>query len=310
MLARRKKCRPLPNGAGTIPLRKWRHYRPTVQADCRTDVEALERLLPALLPHIEYPHALVRGQFTRSVAQMETLGIPIDTDLLSQLKDRWEDIRTAMFEKAVAAYGVLEGTKLNHARLNAYLKMHCPAWPLTASRKGYATDATTRRDMVALYPFMATLDTALTLRSTLKTLKLPVGPDGRNRTPIWPFSTKTARCAPSTTKYVFGLPAWLRSLVRPEEGRALAYLVYSQEEPAIAAVLSGDIGMWEGYQIGGDLYLDFAKRVGAVPKDATKQSHGATRDIYVGDHIKVYGFDRRKMYSNLISPEEVYTPRA
>jgi DNA polymerase-1 len=99
----------------------------------------------------------------------------------------------------------------------------------------------------------------------LKTLQLAVGGDGHCRTPLWPNSTKTGRCAPSTTKFVFNLPAWLRCGVQPLPGHALAMLDYRQEEPGIAAYLSGDQAMIDGYTIGGDLYLDFAQRAGAIP---------------------------------------------
>jgi hypothetical protein len=34
----------------------------------------------------------------------------------------------------------------------------------------------------------------------VRELKLAVGADGRNRTPLWPIATKTMRCAPSTTE--------------------------------------------------------------------------------------------------------------
>src|SRR5262249_52811124 len=106
---------------------------------------------------------------------------------------------------------------------------------------------------------------------------LPVGADGRNRTLLSPFGTITGRCAPSTTKFIFGRAAWMRSLVRPEEGKALAYLDWSSQEYGIGAVLSGDSGMIADY-VAGDPYLGFAKRIGMVPPDATKRTHGAERD--------------------------------
>jgi DNA polymerase I len=70
----------------------------------------------------------------------------------------------------------------------------------------------------------------------------------------------------------------MRSLIRPEEGRALAYIDWSSQEYGIGAVLSGDDAMTADY-IGGDPYLAFAKRIGVVPADATKQTHRAQRDV-------------------------------
>jgi DNA polymerase family A len=115
------------------------------------------------------------------------------------------------------------------------------------------------------------------------------------------------RCAPSTTEFVFNLPAWLRSLVKPEEGRALAYLDFRQEEPAIAACLSRDQAMSDGYRVGGDLYVDFAKQAGAIPRDlsslAAKAQHGAVRDQYkICLLASMYGQQERSLASRMGKP--------
>jgi DNA polymerase I len=45
---------------------------------CQTDVDALKRLLPAMLPRIDLPHALLRGRYMAAAAAMEWVGVPID----------------------------------------------------------------------------------------------------------------------------------------------------------------------------------------------------------------------------------------
>ena len=40
----------------------------------------------------------------------------------------------------------------------------------------------------------------------LRSLKLEIGSDGRNRRWLNPFGTKTGRNNPSTNRYIFGLP--------------------------------------------------------------------------------------------------------
>jgi DNA polymerase I-like protein with 3'-5' exonuclease and polymerase domains len=60
---------------------------------------------------------------------------------------------------------------------------------------------------------------------------------------------------------------------------ALAYLDYEQQEFGIGAALSGDKTMQEAY-LSGDPYLTFAKQAGAVPPDATKQSHKEERERF------------------------------
>jgi hypothetical protein len=67
----------------------------------------------------------------------------------------------------------------------------------------------------------------------------------------------------------------------------------------IAASLSGDPVMLEMYQ-SGDPYLTFAKRVGAVPPDATKKSHAVIRDKYKNMLLSVqYGMSARTLAARL-----------
>jgi DNA polymerase I-like protein with 3'-5' exonuclease and polymerase domains len=66
-------------------------------------------------------------------------------------------------------------------------------------------------------------------------------------------------------------------LIRPTPGHGLAYVDFSSQEIGIAAALSGDPALIEGYR-SGDPYLAFAKQAGLAPADATKATHGAVRD--------------------------------
>jgi DNA polymerase I-like protein with 3'-5' exonuclease and polymerase domains len=113
----------------------------------------------------------------------------------------------------------------------------------------------------------------------MRQIKLAVGSDGRNRCLLSPFWTKTGRNQPSTTKYIFGLPSWLRALIRPEQGKGVAYIDWEQQEFGIAAYLSRDLAMIEAYE-SRDPYLGFAKQAGAVPEGATKATHGRERELF------------------------------
>ena len=70
----------------------------------------------------------------------------------------------------------------------------------------------------------------------------------------------------------------MRGLIKPTEGRALAYIDWSSQEVYIAAQLSGDPALLDAV-LSGDPYLAFAKMAKLVPLDATKQSHKAIRDM-------------------------------
>jgi hypothetical protein len=119
------------------------------------------------------------------------------------------------------------------------------------------------------------------LRSTLAKLRLTgltVGQDGRNRCLLSPFGASSGRNTPSNSKFIYGSARWLRGLIRPPEGCALAYIDWSGQEFAIAAALSGDEQMIEDYR-SGDPHMVFARAHRLVPADATADSHPAMREV-------------------------------
>ncbi len=144
------------------------------------------------------------------------------------------------------------------------------------------------------------------LRHTLGQLRLnelAVGVDGRNRCLLSPFKARTGRNQPSNSKFIFGPSAWLRSLIKPESDRAIAYVDWSQQEFAIAAALSRDPGMMEAYS-SGDPYLTFAKQAGAIPPDATKKSHSIERTRFKVCALAVqYGMGAQSLAASLGEPE-------
>ena len=120
------------------------------------------------------------------------------------------------------------------------------------------------------------------LRVTLSQMRLEelaVGSDGRNRTMLSAFRSKTGRNQPSNSKFIFGPSAWLRALIKPPLGYGLAYLDWSQQEFGIAAALSGDAAMLRAYE-SGDPYLEFAKQAGAAPPGATRHTHARVRELF------------------------------
>jgi DNA polymerase I-like protein with 3'-5' exonuclease and polymerase domains len=136
----------------------------------------------------------------------------------------------------------------------------------------------------------------------MKLNDLQVGSDGRNRTILSAFRARTSRTQPSNTKYIFGPSVWLRGLIKPPKGYGVAYIDYSQQEFAIAARLSGDPAMLAAYE-SGDPYLEFAKQSGAVPPDATKESHNAERELHKQCVLAVqYGMEAESLADRLGKP--------
>jgi hypothetical protein len=401
---------------------------------CQSDVDSLARLLDAMLPDIDLKRALFRGRYMAAAARMEWAGVPLDAEMLAQLRDNWGPIKSRLIREVDKDYGVFvsagqriinpesrlgaailaeaeangidpyrladavdlvwredreanaavfdarraarQATGLTHARINQWedaghdysdwpgldvkarelarlypalaigagyssdsgedktdyagqlwellrdrdertrpkhdpdilrraveVALSSPAddplgpmrfssdrWADYLIRKGIpwprrpdgalALDDDTFREMARLYP--AEVAPIRELRHTLSQLRLQdltVGADGRNRYLLSAFRARTGRNQPSNTRAIFGPSAWLRSLIRPEEGRALAHLDWGAQELAIAAALSGDSVMQDAYK-SGDPHLYLARRVGAVPDYATKKTHSREREQF------------------------------
>jgi DNA polymerase-1 len=244
---------------------------------CESDVNALIRLLGRMLPDIDLHRAVLRGGFMQVVARIEHNGIPVDGRTLALLNEHWERLQREMVQRIDAEYGVYETVHFRAERFARWLARHGIPWP---QRKdgGLELNDEVFRDMAVSFPILQPLRQLRQTMDMLSVVDLPVGSDGRNRCLMSPFGTITGRCAPSTSKFIFNRAAWMRSLIRPEEGQALAYIDWSSQEYGIGAILSGDRAMTADYE-NGDPYLGFAKRIDMVPADATKQTHRAERDI-------------------------------
>jgi DNA polymerase I len=249
-----------------------------ILAYCQEDVDALARLLPCMLPEIDLPRALLRGRYMAAAARIEWNGVPIDTVTLNRLRQHWGVIQERLIAAIDADYGVFEGRTFKAARWAEWLIRHQISWPLLESG-GLALDDDTFRDMAHSHPQVALMRELRHALSQMRLTELKVGGDSRNRTLLSAFASKTSRNQPSNTAYIFGPSVWLRSLIKPEPGRAVAYIDWAQQEFGIAAALSGDAAMMEAYS-SGDPYLAFAKQAGCVPPNATKESHETERDLF------------------------------
>ncbi|MEO9935656.1 DNA polymerase [Rhodopirellula bahusiensis] len=245
---------------------------------CQTDVDALDQLLPMMVPQMDIPRAIHRGRYMKAVAMMESAGVPIDVGTLAMFRRQWEPIKAKLIAAIDRDFGVYDGTTFKMDRFESYLIRHGIPWPETDSGR-LALDDETFRQQAKSYPQVAPLRELRHALSEMKLEKLAVGIDGRNRTMLSPFQSRSGRNQPSNNKFIFGPSVWLRGLIRPDRGRAVAYVDWSQQELGIAAALSGDPALAQAYN-SGDPYLEFAKMAGAVPAAATKKSHPAERSAY------------------------------
>jgi DNA polymerase I len=268
---------------------------------CESDVEALSRLLPAMLPNIDLPRALLRGRYMVAAARVERHGVPIDTNTLGLLKRHWSDIQDQLIAEIDTNYGVYEGRTFKADRFAVWLTRNNIPWPrLDSGRLDLSDD--TFREMARAYPAVAPLRELRATLSEMRLSDLAVGQDGYNRTMLSAFRARTSRNQPSNTKFIFGPSVWLRGLIRPPPSYGIAYIDWAQQEFGIAAALSGDPLMMEAYR-SGDPYLAFAKQAGAVPKGATKASHKAEREQYKACVLAVqYGMGEEGLASRIGQP--------
>ena len=107
-----------------------------------------------------------------------------------------------------------------------------------------------------------------------------IGEDGRSRTSLFMFKTKTGRCAPSTALYPFSASKWARNFMKPALGARLFYLDYAQQEVAIQGALSNDKNMMDAYS-SGDVYVWTAKQCGKIPKHISNEEAADEQGPYV-----------------------------
>jgi DNA polymerase I len=252
---------------------------------CASDVYALERLLPAMLPYIDLPRSLLRGRFMGNLAAVETFGVPVDVPLLSLARKHWTDIQDDLIAAIDADYGVFDGRTFKEERFEAYLERNDIPWPRLESGRLNLDDSKRHvfREMAKLYPSISPLRE---LRHALSTMRLfsdlTIGEDGRNRTILSAFGARTGRNQPSNAKFIFGTSTWIRGFIKPPPRHGIAYIDWSSQEVGIAAALSGDKNMMADFAAG-DPYIQFGIHAGLLPVDTTKisaeKSHPGVRDM-------------------------------
>jgi hypothetical protein len=254
---------------------------------CWTDVDETTALLLKLLaePEFSLATALHWGEFVAVSALMEHRGIPLDKDIAPQLIDKraWAFIRDLVVPKIDAQYGVYLQDKAGdwHFSVERFEAL-CVGlgidWPRLETGK-LNLRRKTFESMCKAYPQLEALRQLRYTRDKMRRIKLAVGSDGHNRTTLWAFTSKTSRTQPKASLWIFSPAVWLRALIKPAPGRALAYIDWSSMEFQVAAVLSQCKPMLDLYATGSP-YVEFAKRFDAAPAPATKHTHPEVHEAY------------------------------
>jgi hypothetical protein len=250
---------------------------------CESDVRALARLLPHIIPAIRsLPHALFRAKFQWTMAQTERRGVPLDLPLLSRIRPNWSGMQLDLVAEMDRPFGVyeIEDGKPHWRTENfeALVQRNGWSWPRYEDGALDQSDQTFR-EMEGKYPTIGPLRELRYSLSKLRLNDLQVGNDGRNRTLLGAYGTKTARNAPSNSKFVFGPAKWIRFLITPPPGSVLIHRDYCQQEVRIAAVLSGDTALLEACE-SGDVYLGIAGQLGFISESMTPAELKAVRTLF------------------------------
>ena len=252
---------------------------------CHSDVSLTTNLLNRMIDKediffnpSETHFALLRGQYTSSLAHVEHRGIPLDKPLIDRFKANWPEIFHLFIDKVNPAYNVYENYKFRRVKFLDYVTREGINWKLTKTGLP-SLDDDYFRAMATIYPQLQELRQLVILQNKLKIRDLPADTAGRNRTSSMPFRSKTGRNQPRASENIFGASAMMRNAIVAREGCAFAALDFAQEEYRIAGVLSGDLDMQRAYETG-DYYINLAIMVGAAPAGATKKSHPEVREQF------------------------------
>jgi DNA polymerase I len=258
----------------------------------------------------------------RVLAQMESVGIAVDLDLLGQLQSQFADL---IRDAAEAAYAVI-GKQINlgspkQLQVVLFDELEMPKTKRT--KTGYTTDADALQSLFDKtgHPFLQHLlahRDATRLKVTVDGLLNAVGSDGRIHTTFNQTIAATGRLS-STEPNLQNIP------IRTEAGRqirdgfivgsrppgsgggaAFAELMtadYSQIEMRIMAHLSGDEGLIEAFNTGEDLHSFVASRAFGVPIDEVTPE--LRRRVKAMSYGLAYGLSAYGLASQLkISTEE------
>ena len=246
---------------------------------CLVDCTETAALFRHMAPAIDLPRALWRSEFVKVSAIEEYRGLPIDMDVFGKLQDQktWDHIREALIPAVDAEFNVYEGRVFKHEKFEREIARRGIRWPRTETGR-HDLQESTFREMAKAHPEIAPLHELRVTLAKLRKIKLRVGRDGRARTVLWPFTSKTGRTQPKASQYLFGPSCWIRSLLKPEPGMALAYCDWSAMEFFVGAAMAGDEAMLAAY--GSDRYLKTAIAFGYAPPGATSETHGDVRDNF------------------------------
>ena len=128
-----------------------------------------------------------------------TPGFRSTSPTLALLREHWTDIQDQLIAAIDVDYHVFDGRTFKHERFEAWLARAGIPWPLLESGQLDLSDDTFRRAAKS-YPVVSPLRELRSALADLRLNELAVGRDGRNRTILSAFRSRTGRNQPSNSK--------------------------------------------------------------------------------------------------------------
>ena len=257
---------------------------------CEEDVLTLEKLFYKILEDYEREGADAATVLTQSTfhgramgvcAQIETNGIPMNTELFNDFNEHFPNIKNDIIVEANKTLNVFdENNKFKKDKFtDLVIKLGMQdSWPRSDKTKKFKEDKDTLKKFKYI-PEIQLLRETLDFSKANNLKGYEVGSDGRSRTNLNMFGQITGRTNVSTSRSPYSAPKWLRGFIGPDENKVLGEFDWAAQEAGIMAYLSKDQNMIKDFETG-NLYLICAIKNGAAPVDAIKATHKEVRTQY------------------------------
>lgn len=232
--------------------------------------------------------ALSRGEYVKSATLLNrrSKGLPINQELLNTIFENREKLRNSLCRTVNdSVYPIYRWDKSKNKfilNINALDTLLSGDVGIEIVRTDTGLLSIAELDvMIKGHPnFDIIYSTYNTLKSLQSTDLRKLNNHGYIQAGYRTFIQDTGRTSPKPKEgFLLNLSPWMRSLIKPHRGEVLIAADWSQQEIYIGAVLSKDKKLLAAYK-SGDIYLHLAKMAGAVPIDATKQSHPVERQNF------------------------------
>jgi DNA polymerase-1 len=251
-------------------------------------VKALEQT-----PKVEELAKKVEWPLTEVLAQMEYIGIELDTGYLKkfskQLDDSISDLEQKIYGHAEHEFNISSPSQLADVLFN---KLNLPTQWIKKTKTGYSTGASELKKLAPLHPIIDLITQyreVTKLKNTyVDTLPEQVDENSRLHTTFSLAIAPTGRLS-SADPNLQNIPVKtdlgrnIRTAFVADKGSVLVSADYSQFELRLAAALSGDENMIKAFNNDADIHTETAAQIYNIPAEkVTKSQRSSVKEVNFG----------------------------